>query len=102
MLKFLTASAVSNQLGIPTVTTEQMSGKVDHIFSSVYTFISNFVLYFAALGIVVCVLGLIGSAAFKSSRGVKGFLSGFVVVLAAVALFYLSPDLIGWVHTIST
>lgn len=98
----LTASSQAQELGIPNVSTDQMASKINHVTGGFYILLSKNVLYIALVCLVIAIIGFIASAGFKSSKGMRGFGIGILCVLLGIGLFYLAPDLVGWMQNLTT
>ncbi|WP_055069052.1 hypothetical protein [Clostridium massiliamazoniense] len=104
ILSFLSGSSpqgsVANQIGIPTVTTSQMTDKVNGITTQFYTFFTGIFNNVAIICLILAVFALILSAVFFK-KGMKA--AGFSIagIIAAIILFMNAPLLVGWISTMA-
>lgn len=100
IIPFLSGNTVANQIGIPTVTTNQMTDKVNGITSQIYTFFSGIFNNIAIVCLIIAIIGLALSAIlFK--RGMKAAGASIIAILGALILFMNVPAIVGWVTTIA-
>ena len=91
---------IANQIGVPTVTTNQMASKVNGISANVYHLLNGTVMNIAVVLLIIAVIGLIGSAVFHK-KGIKFFIGSIIFILIGIVLIKTAPELIGWAINIS-
>ncbi|MFR5263667.1 hypothetical protein [Clostridium sp.] len=92
--------SVANQIGIPTVTTSQMTDKVNGITSQFYSLFTGIFNNVAIVCLILAVFALIMSAVFFK-RGMKAAGLSIIGIIAAIILFMNAPLLVGWISTIA-
>lgn len=95
------AKDVPSSLGIHTVTTAQMTGKVNGILTQIGMLGNSVVFNIIA---VLMVFSLISTAfcAVFFKKGVKWSLASFLILGVVIMLFKNIPTIIGWFMTISS
>lgn len=102
MLKFLTVDPqqIANNIGVPSVTTHQMTDKVNGVFSQIYQFLNGWFMNFAVICLIIAIIGLLISAVFHK-KGLKFFGVAIVIIGLSIILFENAPNLVGWFVTMS-
>ncbi|HHQ4326741.1 TPA: hypothetical protein ACSQRE_000019 [Clostridium perfringens] len=97
ILKFLTETInIANQLGVPDVSTDDMTNKVNGIFGEIQKLFSGSFGNIAMLCLIISVIVFIFCAAFHK-KGLKPAAVAMIFIIVGILLFANINNIIGWV-----